>query len=90
MKVTVQTKWRGVWGEKVRISESEYQCSAEGEMDVSEEHARVLCASEGWRRKPTATPAVQKQTTTIQPKTQPKNKKTPLKAEEAEAPSVSD
>lgn len=51
--ITVQTKWQGVWGEKVRLpSGAEYQCSVQGDMEVSEEDARELCSTSGWRRKP--------------------------------------
>lgn len=65
-KVTVQTKWAGLWGDKIRCGSSEkspsgtlYDVSKEGEVEVSEEHARELCATQGWRMKPKARTPIQ-------------------------------
>lgn len=77
----VQTKFQGVWGQTVRCPGGEYQCSEGGEMEVSEEDARALCQSSGWRLKPQE----QAPTPVRVPQRQPMPTRSPVSAKAAVA-----
>lgn len=73
-KKIVITIWESCFGQRVRCpSGNDYICSKQGEMEVSEEDARELCTTAGWRLKPQLIKKVPLESKTPKPSETAKN-----------------